>query len=105
MKIFGVYATRLSCLSLSFLALASCDSPADKARQRYEFLKQQHASRGEVCDAGQEMVKAYADARSPQYKEVSAIAGLDCLNAEMTGREQTYGEPDIQADNMDAIAE
>lgn len=96
---------KLACWSLfaaSLLAAAGCTSKAEQARKRYEFLKQQHASLGDVCAAGRAMVSAYADAQDANnYSLEDAIVGIDCQTAEMDGPDQPYGRPPTVADNMD----
>ncbi len=85
-------------------ALAGCSSKATKARERYEFLKEQHASYADVCSAGREMVRAYSEAGDKQrYGEADGVVETDCLTGDLNGSEQPYGEPKIEADNMDAI--
>lgn len=90
-------------LLVACLPIGGCSSKAEQARKRYEFLKQQHASLGDVCMAGKALASAYADAQDTEkYQMADVEAGSDCLSADMNGAEQPYGEPPTRPDNMEA---
>lgn len=92
-------------VACSLLTSSGCSDPAGDARKRYEFLKKEHASLGDVCDAANEMLKAYSSAGDSQgYQRADTEAGGDCLRADMDGREQPYGLPLIEPDNLDLPA-
>lgn len=82
---------------------SACSSPADDAKRKFEFLKEQHASMGEVCDAGRAWQSAAASAQSKDYQDANIEVGGVCLDAETRGREQSFGRPDIEPDNMAAL--
>lgn len=97
---------RLAAAVLLSAALAGCgDGALTKAEKRYEFLKEQQASYGEVCDAGREWVRALSVAQDERYSLERGSVEVDCLTGDMKGRWRSYGLPDVEADNMEALAD
>lgn len=84
-------------------ATSACSNEVSDAKRKFEFLKEQHASMGEVCDAGRAWKAAAANAQSRDYQDADIEVGGVCLDADMRGREQMFGKPDIEPDNMDVL--
>ena len=84
-------------------SLCGCSNSADQARKKFEFLRQQHASLGEICSAATEWRRAIVDRQDvAALSEWQMKAGGACLEADVRGREQGYGMAQIEPDNMDA---
>jgi hypothetical protein len=93
------------------LAVASCgQSATDKAKARYEFLKEQNATKGEVCDAAKAWRDAWVERGDPKgYKEADMYASIDCIGADLEGRSMPYRDvadvaAEAKADELEAVA-
>lgn len=88
------------------LALAGCQSAEDaaieKAKARYEFLKDRNATKGEVCEAARAVREAYvAKGDTEGYEEADMYAEIACASAELEGGDLPYrdDEPHHAAQN------
>lgn len=65
---------------LGTLLLVGCQSEAERAKQRYEFLREQSASARTLCLEAQKVIDAVADERnSAEYTSWSIEQQSQCL--------------------------
>ena len=58
-------------------------SEYERAKERYDFLKEHRATAAELCEEGKKVVSAAADERHKDYELISVTHKLDCDEAEL----------------------
>lgn len=77
--------------SAVLIVAPGCTDTGAAAEKRYEMVERT-GSRGEICEAGKTVVDAYLKAgNEKKYKWWHSISDINCLNAELSGRN---GRPD-----------
>ncbi|HEX8585040.1 MAG TPA: hypothetical protein VF680_11585 [Allosphingosinicella sp.] len=76
----------------ALLLLVGCTDPVEEAQKRVEFLKENHATYDEVCDAARDYKAAAAAARDQYvYSRADVEEGLACNGARLYGGGRRYG--------------
>jgi hypothetical protein len=74
------------------LLLSGCgEKPVEKAKARHAFLKENNATKGEVCNAAKAVQDAATEeGNSAAHKEAEVGVIIDCMNLDPEGRDMPY---------------